>query len=143
MTNSNTRNLDHYQNLAEICRRAMPKTTVYVPTIQVGALGTWPKRSTDILTTLKIPPKVIRRIAIGCSVSNVKYSAAQWTYHRDGVILSGTQRIRNIVIKDIEEPQESMLMMEERDYEHAEPKDTKDFDPATLDTLLQSYNFKI
>jgi len=51
----------------------------------------------------------------------MKYSAAQWTYHRDGVILSDTQRIRNIVINDIEEPQELMLMMEEKDYEHVVP----------------------
>jgi len=114
MENNNRENLDHYEALAVACRAAMPETTVTVLTLQVGCLGTWPKRSTDILTTLKIPPKVIRQIAIGCSVSNVKYSAAQWSYHRDGIVPSGIQRINRINIEEIQEHKEGMLAMEEK-----------------------------
>jgi len=128
--NNNDRNLDHYEALAIACRAAMPNTTVTVLTLQVGCLGTWPQRRTDILTSLKIPPKVIRQIAIGCSVSNVKYSAAQWSYHRDGIIPSGIQRISKIEIEKYDEPQEGMLAIEE-------------FDQAALDALMQSYNYRV
>jgi len=136
MENSNQMNLDHYEVLAVACRAAMPETTVTVLTLQVGCLGTWPKRSTDILTTLKIPPKVIRQIAIGCSVSNVKYSAAQWSYHRDGIVPSGIQRINRINVEEIQEPQEGMLAMEEMEYEHAVPEGVKEFDPVALKALV-------
>ena len=141
--NSNDRNLDHYEALAIACRAAMPNTTVTVLTLQVGCLGTWPKRSTDILTTLKIPPKVIRQIAIGCSVSNVKYSAAQWSYHRDGIVPSGIQRVSKINIEQYDEPQEGMLSMEEKDYEHVDPENIEEFDPAALEALVQSYSYRV
>ena len=143
MENNNRENLDHYEALAVACRAAMPETTVTVLTLQVGCLGTWPKRSTDILTTLKIPPKVIRQIAIGCSVSNVKYSAAQWSYHRDGIVPSGIQRINRINIEEIQEPQEGMLAMEEMEYEHAVPEGVEEFDPAALEALVQSYSYRV
>jgi hypothetical protein len=35
------------------------------------------------------------------------------------------------------------LMIKEREYEHVEPDVTEDFDPAALDALLQSYNYRI
>ena len=64
-------------------------------TVVVGTPGTWPKLSTKTLRTIGFRTEEIKTIARHCMISNIRWSNAQWRYHRDG-IMPDLSRLSNI-----------------------------------------------
>jgi len=102
---SDSSNKFHYTDLAKDIASVMPSWTVEVHTVVVGTPGTWPVLSTKTLTRIGLRSTTIKTIARHCIASNIRWSTAQWRFHRDG-IMSDYSRLTNIqLIPSLTEPE--------------------------------------
>jgi len=74
----------YYSDLANDIKGVKKRWTVEVLTIVVGTPGTWPTLSTKTLRKIGFRTDTIKTIARHCIISNIRWSTAQWKYHRDG-----------------------------------------------------------
>jgi len=105
---TNDNNIYYYMDLANKIGGVMPRWTVQVLTVIVGTPGTWPDISTKTLVKIGIRSNIIRTIARHCVLSNIRWSAAQWKFHRDG-IMADYSNLTNIQISpSLLEPDKSI-----------------------------------
>jgi len=81
---SDESNRFYYSDLAKDIKGVMRRWTVEVWTIVVGTPGTWPALSTTTLRRIGFRSETIKTIARHCIISNIRWSTAQWRFHRDG-----------------------------------------------------------
>jgi len=94
--NADEANRFYYADLASNIRSVMPLWTVSVMTVAVGTPGTWPKLSTKTLHNIGFRSETIHTIARHCILSNIKWTNAQWRFHRDGIMPDVSHLTKNI-----------------------------------------------
>jgi len=80
---SDKANVSHYTDLAKEIKQQWVGWTVVCGTVAVGVPGSWSKCSSDILKSVGLKEPTIKFISKNCILSNIKWTLAQWNYHRD------------------------------------------------------------